>query len=494
MTTSAPDIAPSEQTRTFLSRTIGNVIDGAVRPALAGRTMPVIDPSTGGQLAEASVSDQSDVDAAVASATAAFDDGRWRSVTPFEKESVLRRLAHLVAENRHLLMEVDMLDNGMPRAIAEYHTFLQQEVLNYYAGWPTKIESTVHPTPENLFVHSRRYPIGVCVGIVPWNGPATSALWKLAPALACGNSVILKPAEQTPMSAIILAQLCLEAGIPPGVVNVVQGVGEVAGAGLVAHPDVRKISFTGSTTTGRSIAAAAAATVKRVTLELGGKGANIVFDDADLEAAAAGSLASVWANTGQTCIAGTRLLVHRSIHDTFVDLLTAMTEHVRIGSGFDPETTMGPLVSQEQLDRVLGYMTIGRDEGATLVCGGQRVGDRGYFVRPTIFTGVDNEMRIAREEIFGPVLSVIPFDTDDEAYAIANDTQYGLGAGLWTTDAGRASRAPDRLNAGTVWVNTYGDLLSNVPFGGWKQSGIGKELGEGSIIAFTETKTVYQRR
>jgi acyl-CoA reductase-like NAD-dependent aldehyde dehydrogenase len=497
MTTSASTVTRlpiADETRAFLARPLGNIIDGEVRAAADGATLPVIDPGTGEQVSEAPDSGAADVDAAVASARAAYADGRWRSLPPFEKEARLRRLARLVESNQVLLMEVDMIDNGMPRVVAGYHTFLQAEVVNYYAGWPSKITGTVHPTPDDLVVTSRRKPIGVCVAIIPWNGPATSALWKIAPALACGNCVILKPAEQTPMSAVVLGQLCLEAGIPPGVVNVVQGVGGGAGAALVAHHGVDKISFTGSTVTGRGIAAAAAARVKHVTLELGGKGANLVFGDADLDAAAQGSLASIWANSGQTCIAGSRLLVQRAVHDEFVDRLVAMTRHVKVGNGFDPDTTMGPLVSQRQLDRVLGYLSLGKEEGASVAVGGERADGGGYFVRPTILTGVHNSMRIAREEIFGPVLSVIPFDTEDEAIAIANDTDYGLGAGLWTRDVARASRVGDALDAGTIWVNTYGELLSNVPFGGIKQSGLGKELGEGGIEAFTETRTTYLRR
>jgi acyl-CoA reductase-like NAD-dependent aldehyde dehydrogenase len=493
-TTDVRHLPIAEQTRAFLSRPIGNVIDGEIRSASDGATLAVIDPGTGQQVNEAPDSGSADVDAAVASARAAFADGRWRKLPPFEKEAVLRRFANLVAENATLLGEVDMVDNGMPRMVAGYHTMLQAQVLNYYAGWPSKIEGRVHATPDDIVVTSKKFPIGVALAIVPWNGPATSALWKVAPALACGNSVILKPAEQTPMSAVVLAQLALEAGIPPGVFNVVQGSGAGAGAELVAHRGIDKITFTGSTTTGRSIQASAAARLKRVTLELGGKGANIVFADADLDKAAQGSLAAIWANTGQICIAGSRLIVERKIHDEFVNTLATMSQFVKVGNGFDPDTTMGPVVSQRQLDRVLGYISLGKEEGASVALGGERTGDSGYFVNPTIFTGVGNHMRIAREEIFGPVLSVIPFDTEEEAVGIANDTDYGLGAGLWTGDVSRASRLADELEAGSVWVNTYADLFSNVPFGGIKQSGLGKELGDGGIDAFTETRTTYLRR
>ncbi len=495
VTSTVADALPiADASREKLNRHTGNFIDGEIRPAVSGKTMPVIEPSTGETVAEASDSGPRDVDIAATAARAAFDDGRWRTLPPFQKEAVLRRFAELVRANREVFMDLDIVDNGMPRVVAEYHVMLQDEVLNYYAGWPSKLDGTVHPSDDGVLVFTKKNPVGVVAAIVPWNGPATSALWKVAPALAAGNSVVLKPAEQTPMSGLFLAELAIEAGVPPGVFNVVQGAGAVAGAALVEHRAIDKITFTGSTATGQAILHAAAASFKRVTLELGGKSPNIVFADADLEAAAQGALATAWANSGQTCISGSRLLVERSAHDALLDKLITYTKAgITLGNGFDPNTTMGPLISAQQLDRVCGYIELGKREGASLALGGDRWGDRGYFVNPTIFAGVRNDMRIAREEIFGPVLSVIPFDTEEEAFAIGNDTDYGLGGALWTRDVDRALRGAAAIHAGTVWVNTYAELQSNVGFGGVRQSGLGRELGAGGIDAMTETKTVYMR-
>lgn len=481
-------------TRAKLDRLHGNYIEGEVRTAIGGAVRSVIDPAIGSPVAQAAESAEVDVDGAVVSARAAFDDGRWSLLPPFRKEEVLRRFAELVRENRSVLTELDIVDNGMPRAVAEHMSALQIEALDYYAGWPSKLDGTVHPSDAGVHVYSRREPMGVVAAIVPWNGPAVSALWKIAPALASGNSIVLKPAEQTPMSALLLAELASEAGLPSGVFNVVQGTGDVVGAALVVHPGVDKITFTGSTTTGRAIQRAAADGLKRVTLELGGKSPNIVFDDADIQSAVAGAMATAWGNSGQACMSGSRLLVQRGVHDQVLEMLTAYTTAgIKLGNGFDPETTMGPLISSEHLGRVTDYIRIGAEEGASLVLGGESVGEKGYFVEPTIFTDVRNDMRIAREEIFGPVLCVIPFESEAEAFAIANDTDYGLGGGVWTSDFSRALRGADAIRSGTVWVNTYGELQSNVSFGGVGSSGIGRELGIAGIDAMTEMKTVYMR-
>jgi acyl-CoA reductase-like NAD-dependent aldehyde dehydrogenase len=482
----------SPRTQSFLDRPLlGHLIDGQVAASADGATMDVTDPSTGRKIAEVASGGRADVDAAVESARKAFDDGRWRRLPPFERESRLRRLAELLAQNGPVISDLDVLDNGMPKMFADYTVGMCVDIANYYAGWPSRLDGAVHPSADDLHVYSVREPVGVCVGIIPWNGPAGAFLWKMAPAIACGNSIIIKPAEQTPLSALLIAELALEAGVPAGVLNVVQGTGAGVGEHLVTHPDVDAVVFTGSTNTGRRIQAMASNPLKRVHLELGGKSANIVFDDANLGDAAAGAVATAWGNSGQVCIAGTRLLVQRTIHDEFVQMIIEYTKHMKLGSGFDPSVTMGPLVSAAQLNRVAGYIDIGKGEGAEVTHGGNTVGDAGYFIEPTILTNVSNDMRVAQEEIFGPVLSVIPFDDDDQAYAIANDTQYGLAAALGTTDVSRAHKGAQSLNAGTVWVNTYGQLSSNVPFSARKQSGHGSELGTGSIDSFTQTKSVY---
>jgi acyl-CoA reductase-like NAD-dependent aldehyde dehydrogenase len=470
----------------------GHVIDGQVVPSLDGQTMPVIDPATGEQVAVAAAGSAADVERAVRSARDAFEDGRWRYLPPLEQERRLRRLAQLVTEHTDELADLDVIDSGLLRFYSGFIVQFAADGIDYYSGWPSKLHGTIPAVPNDFAVYQVREPVGVVGSIIPWNGPTAGASFGVYP-LCAGNSVVLKPAEQTPMTAVVFAELALEAGIPPGVLNVVQGVGHVVGAAIVDHPEVDVISFTGSGPTGRAIQAAAAARVKRTCLELGGKSPQIVFPDADLEAASVAIQSGVWGASGQVCTCGTRVLVHESVYDEVVDRVVEGSRNLRIAGGFDPEAAVGPLVSAEQLERVQRYVSIGRDEGAQLALGGERHGDTGYFHQPTVFTGVSNDMRIAQEEIFGPVMSVLKFGDEAEAYRIANDVEFGLAAGVWTSDVSRAHRAARALKAGTVWVNTYQMVYPSVSYGGVKQSGHGRNLGEESLADFTQTKSVWMK-
>jgi acyl-CoA reductase-like NAD-dependent aldehyde dehydrogenase len=469
------------------------IIGGAAVEGSSGDTFDVVDPSTGSAVTQVPRAGKEDVDRAVAAARSAFDDRRWSGLRPGKKAEILFKLGELIKRRIPELAQIESLDSGKPIKLASGEIWAAGEAFRYYSGWPTKVFGETNPSDDDLFIYSLREPVGVCGGIIPWNFPLIMAAWKVAPALAFGNTAVLKPAEEAPLTAIKLGELALEAGVPEGVVNVITGFGDEAGAALAAHDDVDKIAFTGSTEVGRKILHASETNLKRVTLELGGKSPNIVFADADLKRASKGSMMGVFLNSGQVCTAGTRVLVETSIHDDFVASLVKATEAMKLGPGLDEDTGMGPVVSAEHLERITRYVEIGRSEGAEIVTGGRRateLGD-GYFMQPTVFAGVSNDMRIAQEEIFGPVAAVIEVGDVAEAIEVANDTVYGLAAAVWTTDLSKAHRVARGIKAGTVWVNTTGLYDPSVSFGGYKQSGFGRELGRHSMETYTQTKSVW---
>lgn len=489
--------APSQPQLSFLGGKAKQLlIDGRWVEAASGKTFPSYNPSTGRELVPCALGEAEDVDRAVSAARRAFE-GPWSRFKPRERQSVLLKLAQLIEANFDELCMLDTLDMGMPVSFAPFMKPVLLGTYEFCAGQALALEGETLPNsiPGDIFSFTVREPVGVVGGIIPWNGPTFNATWKIAPALATGCTLVLKVAEQASYSPLRLGELCLEAGVPPGVINVISGYGPSAGAALAAHPGVDKVAFTGSCATGQQIVQASARNMKRLTLELGGKSANIVFADADLSKAVPGAAMAIFANSGQICCAGSRLFVERRIFDEFTQQVAAFGKSLRVGNSLDPATQIGPLVSQEQLDRVTGYLAAGKAEGASVLCGGARLAEGdlagGYFVPPTVFSDVRDTMRIAREEIFGPVVCAIPFDDVDEVVRRANSTEFGLASGVWTTDVRKAHKLARRMQSGSVWVNCYNVLDPAVPFGGWKMSGYGSEGGRHQLQAYLNVKAVW---
>ena len=484
------------QTQAFIERAPTMLIGDAWVHAASGATLSVHNPATGAHLADVPRSAAEDVDRAVRTARQAFDDSAWSRMRPRERQNLLWRLADLVERDAHMLAELECVNNGKSAQVARVMDVqLSIDFLRYMAGFATKIEgSTVDVSmplmPEGQFHgYTRREAVGVVGAIVAWNFPLLLACWKLGPALATGCTVVLKPADETPLSALRLAELALEAGYPPGVFNVVTGTGAEAGAALSHHPDVDKLTFTGSTEVGKLIGKAAMESMTRITLELGGKSPTIVLDDADPAAAAAGAATAIFFNQGQVCCAGSRLYVQRKRFDSIVGDIASIASRMKLGNGLDPGVEMGPLISQKQQQRVMGYIERGRAAGVTLACGGEQFGP-GYFVKPTVIVDADQKGPLVQEEIFGPVLVAIPFDTIDDAIRLANDTRYGLGASLWTNNLAAAHRMIPKIRSGSVWVNCHSALDPSLPFGGYRMSGLGREMGAAAIDHYTEIKSV----
>jgi phenylacetaldehyde dehydrogenase len=472
------------------------LIDGEWVEAASGQTFETINPATEEVLAEVAHGQAEDIERAVAAARRAFaDDSPWRRMNASDRGRLIWRISELIEQHADELAMLESLDNGKPYPVAKAaDVALSADLFRYMAGWPTKIEGTTVPisalpAPGEYLAYTLREPVGVVGQIIPWNFPLLMAAWKLGPVLACGCTVVLKPAEQTPLSALRLGELLQEAGLPAGVVNIVTGFGD-AGAALAAHDDVDKVAFTGSTEVGKLIVQAAAGNLKKVTLELGGKSPNVVYADADPESAIIGAANGIFFNHGQCCNAGSRLYVQKPIFDDIVAGVADQAKKIKVAPGTDPDAQMGPLISDEQFEKVLGYLDSGRGDGAEAVVGGGRSGDRGYFVQPTILTNTSSDMKVEREEIFGPVVCAIPFDDPDEIVPVANDTNYGLAAGVFTRDISKAHRTAKRLRAGTVWINTYHVFDAAMPFGGYKESGWGREMGSQVLNNYLETKSV----
>jgi phenylacetaldehyde dehydrogenase len=488
----------SSEVESFIGQPRQVLIDGRWVGAQSGKSFEVYDPSSGREIAKVAACEKADVDAAVAAARKAFDHGPWPRMSPSQRGRIIWKIGDLILENLEELAQLESLDNGKPIAVARAADVpLAADLFHYMAGWATKIEGntiglSVPYTPgAEYHAYTRREPIGVVAQIIPWNFPLLMAAWKLGPALTTGCTVVLKVAEETPLSALRLAELCQEAGLPDGVLNLLTGFGEPCGAPLAAHPMVDKVAFTGSTEVGKLIVKAASNDLKKVTLELGGKSPNIILDDADMDLAIPGAANAIFFNHGQCCCAGSRLFVQEKKYDQVVEGVTQFAKNIRLGPGLDSRTQMGPLVSQTQLERVSGYLRSGEEQGAKALCGGKRRGESGYFVEPTVLVGTSPDMKVYQEEIFGPVVTAIPFKSvDDDLLTRANDTTYGLAAGIYTRDMARAHRIANRLRAGTVWINCYNIFDAALPFGGYKQSGWGREMGHNALDNYLETKSV----
>ena len=478
----------------FLAKPKKLLIDGKFVDAASGKTFETLNPATEEVLAKVPEGGKEDVDKAVKAARRALD-GPWGKMPTNERARLIYKLAELIEKNADELAQLETLDNGKPITESRYVDVAQTaETYRYYAGWATKLEGETINANSNFFTYTLREPVGVVGQIIPWNFPMLMQAWKWGPALACGNTVVLKPAEQTPLTALRIGELAMEAGFPDGVVNIITGFGpDSAGEAISNHMDIDKVAFTGEEATGRIIVKASAGNLKRVSLELGGKAPNIVFADADIDAAVKGAITGIFFNQGQVCCAGSRLFLEKSIHDEFMAKLTDRISKMRQGHGLEKDTQIGPQVSKEQQQRILSYIDIAKKEGASLACGGAAPSEhkKGYFVQPTVFTGVNNDMRIAKEEVFGPVLAVIPFTGMDEVADAANKTTFGLSGAVWTSDVKKAHKFAARIKAGTIWVNCYNVFDPAVPFGGYKMSGYGRELGKHSIELYSNIKSVW---